>query len=160
MMTSWMYPNFRFWSLLSLLALVSTGCETSGMGQDESFDWKIAYQRSGGLMGISELLIIDSRGQAQFTNRRTAIEINGNIASEDLNELTKLVKNLPSEYKSVLGDKRCRDCFTHTLQIVVNGKSHTARINGLLDPGAPESQLLSKLNQLKTTLVKPATTQQ
>jgi len=155
-------PNLIIRGILLVSSAILVACETSDTGSSTSKEvegdpgWQITLQTSGGFAGIRQKLVVSNKGMAQFTNQKTSTQINGITPPDDLIELASMVKTLPVEAKSVLGDGRCRDCFSHVLQITENGQSRTIRVNGIVDPNAPVSRLLTKLNQLKTTLIKQA----
>ncbi len=75
--------------------------------------------RTGGLAGVSQLLVIAPDGAWVFTDKRSGASQQGRLTSSDRQSLTELFTNpaLAQEAKRTSGPGTCSDGFVYTIRL-------------------------------------------
>lgn len=77
--------------------------------------WKITMNHSGGIMGVSRSIEINSDGTYTVSDERTAQIIQGQLSQEELSNLMDTVAS--SEFISNNEPYGCADCFIYNIKI-------------------------------------------
>jgi hypothetical protein len=107
----------------------------------------VTYQRTGGIAGFNDRLVIDENGHCLLQRKSTTTEFD--LASEDSTRLRQLFKeadffNLNSQY---LPENIGADRFEYIITYRIADREHTVRTMDGAVPAALEP-VLSQLNQI------------
>jgi hypothetical protein len=101
--------------------------------------WTITMTHSGGIMGLSRSVEIDSTGIYIVKEDRTDQDFTGQLSEEELADLMYVVNS--TSYEEKKRPRGCADCFVYNLQIM----SDTGRFSAQVDDTSIEESGLSAL---------------
>lgn len=101
--------------------------------------WTITMTHSGGIMGLSRSIEVDSTGIYTVKDDRTDQIFTGQLSEEELVDLTNVVKS--TSYMAEKMPHVCADCFIYDLQI----RSDSGRFSEQVDDISIEESGLSNL---------------
>jgi hypothetical protein len=85
----------------------------------------ITFTQSGGIMGMSRTVTIQSDGSFIAVDERTSQKVSGQLTAEDIKKLAAMVRSLSIKQDGQSGV--CADCFIYTVQIVTSGLTLNAQ---------------------------------
>jgi len=111
--------------------------------------WRLEFERSGGIAGLSQRLTLDDSGQGVFADLRRDRRVNGSLTPAEMAELRVLLANAWSQAQPASQTQPCADCFEYSLSFNAGSREETVRANSL-----GVSPRLRPLVQWLTTLLE------
>jgi hypothetical protein len=102
--------------------------------------WIITMNHSGGIMGLSRSVEVDSTGIYTVKDDRTEQEFTGQLSKEELEGLIDAVK--ATSYTAEKAPHGCADCFIYDLQIVSDTGKFSAQVDDISIEGSGLSELI------------------
>lgn len=102
--------------------------------------WTIAMNHSGGIMGLSRSVEVDSTGIYTVKDDRTDQIFTGQLSEEELEDLTNVVNS--TTYVLEKKPRGCADCFIYDLQIVSDTGKFSAQVDDISIEGSGLSALV------------------
>lgn len=91
--------------------------------------WTIAMTHSGGIMGLSRSVEVDSTGIYTVKDDRTDKTFTGQLSEEELVDLVNVVKS--TSYTPEKTPHGCADCFIYDIQITSDGGRFSAQVDDI-----------------------------
>ena len=86
-------------------------------------NWKIRYNRSGGIAGFNETLTLDSGGNLTVQSERPPVDVQKKISKNQVGVIGGLLAQAcPFEMKP--NDAGCADCFLYNLNVQMDGQTY------------------------------------
>jgi hypothetical protein len=102
--------------------------------------WTITMNHSGGIMGLSRFVEVDSTGIYTVKDDRIDQIFTGQLSEEELEDLTNVVKS--TTYVPEKRPHGCADCFIYDLQIVSDTGKFSAQVDDISIEGSGLSALV------------------
>lgn len=90
-------------------------------------NWTITMTHSGGIMGLSRSVAIDSTGNYTVRDDRTDKTTTGQLSEDELGKLIEVVRS--STYSPNTDPYGCADCFIYNIEITSNGGIFSAQVD-------------------------------
>ncbi len=94
-----------------------------------SGSWTITLNHSGGIMGLSRSIEVDSTGIYTVKEDRTDQNFTGQLSKEELAELIDVVNS--TSYAPEKAPHGCADCFVYDLQIITEAGKFSAQVDDI-----------------------------
>jgi hypothetical protein len=91
--------------------------------------WTINMTHSGGIMGLSRAIEVDSTGIYTVKDDRTEQTFTGQLSEEELVDLINVVKS--TTYAPEKAPHGCADCFIYDLQIISDSGRFSAQVDDI-----------------------------
>jgi hypothetical protein len=91
--------------------------------------WTINMTHSGGIMGLSRAVEVDSTGIYTVKDDRTGQTFTGQLSEEELVDLINVVKS--TSYAPKKTPHGCADCFIYDLQIISDSGRFSAQVDDI-----------------------------
>ena len=108
---------------------VSTSEPVEGSLPALAGSWTISMTHSGGIMGLSRSVQVDSTGIYTVKDDRTNETFTGQLSEEELVDLVNVVKT--TSYTSEKTPHGCADCFIYDIQITSDGGKFSAQVDDI-----------------------------
>jgi hypothetical protein len=138
---------FLFTILATFLLSACIGADNPPSKTSEADDlpalsgsWIIRTNHSGGIMGLSRSVEVDSTGIYTVKDERTDQIFTGQLSEEELEDLTNVVKS--TTYVLEKRPHGCADCFIYDLQIVSDAGKFSAQVDDISIEGSGLSDLV------------------
>jgi hypothetical protein len=138
---------FLFTILATFLLSACIGADNPPSKTSEADDlpalsgsWIIRMNHSGGIMGLSRSVEVDSTGIYTVKDERTDQIFTGQLSEEELEDLTNVVKS--TTYVLEKRPHGCADCFIYDLQIVSDAGKFSAQVDDISIEGSGLSDLV------------------
>jgi hypothetical protein len=92
-------------------------------------DWTIRMMHSGGIMGLSRSLKVDSTGIYAVKDDRAEQEFSGQLSKDELADLMIIVST--ATYIPEKTPHGCADCFIYDIQIISNDGKFSAQVDDI-----------------------------
>jgi hypothetical protein len=102
--------------------------------------WIIRMNHSGGIMGLSRSVEVDSTGIYTVKEDHTDQTFTGQLSEEELEDLTNVVKS--TTYVLEKKPHGCADCFIYDLEIVSDTGKFSAQVDDISIEGSGLSALV------------------
>ena len=90
-------------------------------------NWTITMTHSGGIMGLSRSVAIDSTGSYTVRDDRADKTSTGQLSENELGKLIEVVRS--STYSPNTDPYGCADCFIYNIEITSNGVNFSAQVD-------------------------------
>lgn len=105
-----------------------------------SGSWTITLNHSGGIMGLSRSVEVDSTGIYTVKEDRTEQVFTGQLSKEELAELMNVVHS--TSYAPEKAPHGCADCFVYDLLILSEDGKFSAQVDDISIEGSGLSELV------------------
>ncbi len=142
-----MFKKLFHFAIFCTLLLSACGGVTDVPSKTESSDlpsltgsWTITMTHSGGIMGLSRSVEVDSTGIYTVKDDRTEQEFTGQLSKEELEGLIDVVN--ATHYAAEKAPHGCADCFIYDIQIIGDDGKFSAQVDDISIEGSGLSALV------------------
>ncbi|MBW4575912.1 MAG: hypothetical protein KME08_11575 [Aphanothece sp. CMT-3BRIN-NPC111] len=152
---------------VSAISLDKGNCDRSGLpakptgtlkqgstviNNEDLKSWNIQYELSGGIAGFRRQLTLNSDAQLIASDRKRNKNITKQASTEQIANITMLVKSLKSPAASGTPSRlnsRCADCFQHRVTLTLNEQQQTIQLDdSQLQQDSEYGELVNQLSSI------------
>jgi hypothetical protein len=132
-----MYKNLFHFAILGTLLLSACGSVTNIPSRTSepselpalTGSWTITMNHSGGIMGLSRSVEVDSTGIYTVKDERTDQEFTGQLSKEELEDLINVVN--ATSYAPEKAPHGCADCFIYDIHMISDDGKFSAQVDDI-----------------------------
>jgi hypothetical protein len=109
--------------------------------------WRLEFERSGGLAGEMQSIVLDRDGSFVATDMRRNVRKEGTLGEQDVRRIGEMLDGLYPFPEGPRGDG-CNDCFVYTIRLDFAGRPVAISLDDTELPGSPYQGLVGALNTL------------
>ncbi len=108
--------------------------------------WTITMSHSGGIMGLSRSVVIDSTGSYTVRDDRADKTTTGQLSENELGKLIEVVRS--SIYSQNTDPYGCADCFIYDIEIASNEFNFSAQVDDVTIEKSGLANLVAALREI------------